>query len=126
MFKISGFDNQKATTYITYMMVSSYFNKAYLVSQTQAKRLFLEYKEMPSKNQLKTEELVLSLMNKKSMGNVSRFENLNCEVEISQKQSYYEVRFDTLGFGCIIASVDEKGKIQISLEEDREEAKASS
>ena len=119
MFKMSGFDNQKATTYITYMMVGSYFNKAYLVTQSQAKRLFLEYKEMPSKNQLKTEELVLSLMGKKHMGDVSRFGRLNCEVAILKSESYYEVRFDTLGFGCIVARVDEKGKIQISVEEGR-------
>jgi len=125
MFKISGYDTQKATTYITYMMISSCFNKAYLVSQTQAKRLFLEYKEMPAKNQLKTEEFVLSLMNKKSLGDISGFEKLNCEVEIFHYESYYEVRFDTFGFGCIVARVDEKGKIQL-VHEHREEAKASS
>ena len=122
---MNSFNNQKATTYITYMMVGSYFNKAYLVSQSQVKRLFLEYKEMPSKNQLKTEELVLSLMNKKSMGDVSKFENLNCEVEILQRESCYEVRFETWGFGCIVARVDKNGKIEIVLEEG-EEARASS
>lgn len=127
MFKMSSYNNQKATTYIAYMMVSSFFNKAYLVSQVQAKRLYLEYKEMPAKNQFKTEELILSLMNKKSMGDVSRFEHLNCEVEICEEscggKSYYEVRFDTCGFGSIVARVDEKGKVELRV---REGAKASS
>lgn len=122
MFKMSSFDNQKATTYIAYMMVSSFFNKAYLVSQGQAKRLYLEYKEMPSKNQFKTEELLLALMNKKSMGDISRFENLNCEVVIlkneSYYESYYEVRFDTKGFGSIVARVDENGKVELSVRVD--------
>ncbi len=115
MFKMSSFNNQKATTYIAYMMVGSFFNKTYLVSQGQAKRLYLEYKEMPSKNQFKTEELILSLMSKKSMGDVSRFENLNCEVTILRDESYYEVRFDTKGFGSIVARVDENGKVELSV-----------
>ena len=59
------------------------------------------------------------------LGDVSRFENLNCKVEILKRESCYEVRFDILGFGCIVVRVDERGKIQISVE-DIEEAKASS
>ena len=127
MFKMSSFNNQKATTYIAYMMVGSIFHKTYLVNQGQAKRLYLEYREMPVKNQIKTEELILSLLKRKSMGDISRFENLNCEVEIRKEEfykaeSYYEVRFDTKGFGSIIIRVDKNGRVDMYV---REEAEAS-
>lgn len=107
-----SYNVQLAKSYITYMMVSSYFKKATCQNKREETHLYLHYCEMPQQKQLKQEEYVVKTIEKIDRRILRKLENLQCSVSFEKVNTMYTIHFLT-GFEEVIAEIDEKGMVDI-------------
>lgn len=80
---------QEQTTYVLYMIVSSYFHKSSCNSRTLETSLYLHYLEMPKSQQENLEKQVIR-RSEQDLGEVmSVLSQMNCEVVFTHRDNRY-------------------------------------
>lgn len=108
---------QQETAYMLYMIIGSYFHRCSCRSKALEENLFLYYKEMPVKRQEEKEWQIIRVSEGVLGECLASMAQMNAEVFISKTDEMYVLRFYT-GFEDIVATVDDKGRYDISLVED--------
>lgn len=105
---------QEQTTYVLYMIVSSYFHKSICNSRTLETSLYLHYLEM-SKNQQENLEKQVIRKSEQDLGEVmSVLSQMNCEVVFTHRDNRYYLDFET-GFETVSVVVDQMGHYVIDV-----------
>lgn len=99
---------QQQTTYVLYMILSSYFHKSICNTKVLETSLRLHYREMTGGRQEKLEQQVITEVERKLNNLLPLFAEMNCEVSIHRKEGNYYLEFET-GFESVSAVVDRKG-----------------
>lgn len=107
-------NKQQQTTYVLYMIISSYFHKSICRTKVLETSLHLHYREMAGGRQEALEEKVIADTERELKKMLSVLEEMNCEVSIRREDGNYYLKFDT-GFESVTAVVDGKGKYRIQL-----------
>ena len=105
---------QEETTYIVYMIISSYFNKVICRNAYMEKRLYLRYTEMKRSTQENKESKVIAHLEKILARYETVLAKMNCEAMIRSVQDIYVLDFYT-GFERIRAEVDPKGYYKVTV-----------
>lgn len=108
---------QQETAYMLYMIIGSYFHRCSCRSKTLEENLFLYYKELQEKRQVEKERQIIRVSEGVLGECLASMAQMNAEVFISKTDEMYVLRFYT-GFEDIVATVDDKGRYDISLVED--------
>lgn len=99
---------QEQTTYVIYMIVSSYFHKSSCNSRTLETSLYLHYLEMPKNRQKNLEKQVIR-RSEQDLGEVmSVLSQMNCEVVFTHRDDRYYLDFET-GFETVSVVVNQMG-----------------
>ena len=107
-------NKQQQTTYVLYMIISSYFHKSICNTKLLETTLFLHYKELAGNRQEKLEQRIIEASEKKLKDVLSVLSTMNCEVTIRYKDGNYCLDFET-GFESVSAVVDRNGNYRIQL-----------
>lgn len=105
---------QEEMTYIVYMIVGSYFNKAKCRNLKTADRLYLFYAEMKESKQAAKEKKIITQAEATLKAYKNYLSAMNCEVLISCRDDKYVLDFIT-GFEQIHAEVDSKGNCEMQI-----------
>ena len=105
-------DKQKQTTYVLYMIISSYFHKSIFRNKVLETSLFLHYWDMSDKGQERLEEKVIRSSEKNLKEVAPALSRMNCEVSIRRKNGAYYLDFLT-GFERVAAVVAPNGDYRI-------------
>ena len=108
---------QQETAYMLYMIIGSYFHRCSCRSKALEENLFLYYKELQEKRQVEKERQIIRVSEGVLGECLASMAQMNAEVFISKTDEMYVLRFYT-GFEDIVATVDDKGRYDISLVED--------
>ncbi len=108
---------QQETAYMLYMIIGSYFHRCSCKSKTVEENLFLYYKELQEKRQVEKERQIIKVSEGVLKDNIADLAEMNAEAVISKVNDLYILSFYT-GFEMIVVTVDEKGRYEISLEDD--------
>ena len=108
---------QQETAYMLYMIISSYFHKCSCKSKALEENLFLYYKEIQKDRQVDKERQIIRVSEGILKDNMADLAEMNAEVVILKVNDLYILSFYT-GFEMIVVTVDEKGRYEISLEDD--------
>lgn len=108
---------QQETAYMLYMIIGSYFHRCSCKSKTVEENLFLYYKELQEKRQVEKERQIIKVSEGVLKDNIVDLAEMNAEAVISKVNDLYILSFYT-GFEMIVVTVDEKGRYEISLEDD--------
>lgn len=108
---------QQETAYMLYMIIGSYFHRCSCRSKALEENLFLYYKELHEKRQVEKERQIIRVSEGVLGECLASMAQMNAEVFISKTDEMYVLRFYT-GFEDIVATVDDKGRYDISLVED--------
>lgn len=108
---------QQETAYMLYMIIGSYFHRCSCKSKTVEENLFLYYKELQEKRQVEKERQIIKVSEGVLKDNIVDLAEMNAEAVISRAGDLYILSFYT-GFEMIVVTVDEKGRYEISLEDD--------
>ena len=100
-----------------YMIIGSYFHRCSCRSKALEENLFLYYKELQEKRQVEKERQIIRVSEGVLGECLASMAQMNAEVFISKTDEMYVLRFYT-GFEDIVATVDDKGRYDISLVED--------
>lgn len=100
-----------------YMIIGSYFHRCSCKSKTVEENLFLYYKELQEKRQVEKERQIIKVSEGVLKDNIADLAEMNAEAVISKVNDLYILSFYT-GFEMIVVTVDEKGRYEISLEDD--------
>ena len=99
---------QEQTTYVIYMIVSSYFHKSSCNSRTLETSLYLHYLEMRKIRQEILEKQVIR-RSEQDLGEVmSVLSQMNCEVVFTHRDDRYYLDFET-GFETVSVVVNQMG-----------------
>lgn len=108
---------QQETAYMLYMIIGSYFHRCSCRSKALEENLFLYYKELGESRQIDKERQIIRVSEGVLGECLASMAQMNAEVFISKTDEMYVLRFYT-GFEDIVATVDDKGRYDISLVED--------
>ena len=108
---------QQETAYMLYMIIGSYFHRCSCRSKALEENLFLYYKELGERRQIDKERQIIRVSEGVLGECLASMAQMNAEVFISKTDEMYVLRFYT-GFEDIVATVDDKGRYDISLVED--------
>ena len=108
---------QQETAYMLYMIIGSYFHRCSCRSKALEENLFLYYKELQEKRQVEKERQIIRVSEGVLKDNMTDLAEMNAEAVISKVNDLYILSFYT-GFEMIVVTVDEKGRYEISLEDD--------
>lgn len=108
---------QQETAYMLYMIIGSYFHRCRCRSKALEENLFLYYKELGERRQIDKERQIIRVSEGVLGECLASMAQMNAEVFISKTDEMYVLRFYT-GFEDIVATVDDKGRYDISLVED--------
>ncbi len=108
---------QQETAYMLYMIIGSYFHRCSCKSKAVEENLFLYYKELQEKRQVEKERQIIKVSEGVLKDNIADLAEMNAEAVISKVNDLYILSFYT-GFEMIVVTVDEKGRYEISLEDD--------
>ena len=108
---------QQETAYMLYMIIGSYFPRCSCKSKAVEENLFLYYKELQEKRQVEKERQIIKVSEGVLKDNIADLAEMNAEAVISKVNDLYILSFYT-GFEMIVVTVDEKGRYEISLEDD--------
>lgn len=108
---------QQETAYMLYMIIGSYFHRCSCRSKALEENLLLYYKELQEKRQVEKERQIIRVSEGVLGECLASMAQMNAEVFISKTDEMYVLRFYT-GFEDIVATVDDKGRYDISLVED--------
>lgn len=109
---------QQQTTYVLYMMISSYFHKSICKTKILETMLHLYYQELCPSRQEKLEAKVIADTEKELKEALSVLSQMNCEVSIRRGDAAYDLKFET-GFESISVTVDRKGNYRIKLQDEQ-------
>lgn len=105
---------QEQTTYVLYMIVSSYFHKSICNSRTLETSLYLHCLEMPKSQQENLEKQVIR-RSEQDLGEVmSVLSQMNCEVVFTHRDDRYYLDFET-GFKTVSVVVNQMGHYVIDV-----------
>ena len=107
-------NHQQHTTYILFMIISSFFHKSICNTKWLETNLFLYYREMPANRQEDLEKKIIEETEKKLQEVLPILSQMNCEVSICRRAGNYHIEFKT-GFETITVVVDGKGNYQMQL-----------
>lgn len=107
-----GYNRQRATAYIVYMMAGSYFH-----SQGDTKgfrNLYLHYAEMPREKQYECESRVIGSMERLNTGFLRRISTLRYEVVCKVRGEELLMEFHTGGFEGLLCRIQKNGSFQLT------------
>lgn len=107
-----GYNKQRATAYIVYMMAGSYFNPQ--GSSDRFKNLYLHYAEMPREKQYDCESRVIDSMEMLGEDFLQRISLLRYEVVLKTCGEELLLEFRTGGFEGITCRIKRNGAFQLA------------
>ena len=105
---------QEQTTYVIYMIVSSYFHKSSCNSRTLETSLYLHYLEMPKNRQENLEKQVIRRSEQDLWVVLSVLSQMICEVVFTHRDDRYYLDFET-GFETVSVVVNQMGHYVIDV-----------
>ena len=101
---------QQAVTYITYMMVGSYFKTAIPANHFRIDSYYIQYKDLNAKTQIKKENIVDRIFQKKCKNIIKDINDLKTEVHVTQTEDNIYLDFIT-GVLDIKCTISEDAKV---------------